>query len=145
MLPTRKLGRDGPSVPAIGFGAMSIGKAYGIDGTTLEQKFAVLDRAHEIGEVFWDTADVYLDCEDTLGQWFKRTGKRNDIFLASKFSIDYSTGVEVIHSDPEYVKAACDRSLKRMGVDTIDLYYCHRVDGKTPIEKTIEAMVELKK
>jgi aryl-alcohol dehydrogenase-like predicted oxidoreductase len=141
---TRALGRNGPQVTAIGFGAMSIGGAYG-QQNTIEDKLKVLDRAHEIGEVFWDTADVYRDSEDLIGQWFKQTGNRSDIFLATKFGLDFSTGIQVEHSDPEYIKRACEKSLTRMGIETIDLYYCHRVDGKTPIEKTIEAMVELKK
>lgn len=143
---TRSLGRNGPQVTAIGFGAMSLGVAYGAaKGETVEDKLKVLDRAHEIGERFWDTADVYMDSEDIIGKWFKQTGKRSDIFLATKFALDYSTGAQIERSDPEYVKLACEKSLKRLGVETIDLYYCHRVDGKTPIEKTIQAMVELKK
>lgn len=74
-------------------------------------------------------------------------GKRDDIFLATKFGVqhDSKTGSMSIRSDPEYVEIACEKSLKRLGVSTIDLYYCHRVDGVTPIEKTIEAMVKLKK
>ena len=76
----------------------------------------------------------------------KRSGKRSDIFLATKCGLQRQpNGMHTFCSDPEYVKGACERSLKRLGVDTIDLYYCHRVDGVTPIEKTIEAMVELKK
>jgi len=142
---TRHLGRNGPQVTAIGFGAMSIGGAYGnYQDVTVEDKLKVLDRAYEINELFWDTADVYRDSEDVIGQWFKKTGKRSDIFLASKFGLDYTGGVQTVRSDPEYVKLACEKSLKRLGVKTIDLYYCHRVDGKTPIEKIIEAMVELK-
>jgi aryl-alcohol dehydrogenase-like predicted oxidoreductase len=74
-----------------------------------------------------------------------RSGKREDIFLCTKFALKRQPdGRHTFHSDPEYVKVACERSLQRLGVDTIDLYYCHRVDGVTPIEKTIEAMVELK-
>jgi aryl-alcohol dehydrogenase-like predicted oxidoreductase len=123
---------------------MSIGGCYG-QQDTVEDKMKLLDRAHEIGQIFWDTADVYFDSEDLIGQWFKQTGKRTDIFIATKFGLDYSTGAQLVYSDPEYVKVACEKSLKRLGIETIDLYYCHRVDGKTPIEKTIEAMVELKK
>ena len=144
--PTRVLGRsaNGPAVPALGFGTMSIGGAYG--GTrTVEEKLAVLDHAWQIGQRFWDTADIYFDSEERIGEWFKKTGKRSDIFLATKFGLDFTNMVQTVHSDPEYVRFACERSLKKLGVETIDLYYCHRVDGKTPIEKTIEAMVELKK
>lgn len=80
-----------------------------------------------------------------LGKWFKRTGKRSEIFLATKFANQFRDGQRVIDSSPEYCKVACEKSLKRLGTDYIDLYYCHRVDKKTPIEKTVEAMVELKK
>jgi aryl-alcohol dehydrogenase-like predicted oxidoreductase len=142
--PTRTLGRNGPQVPAIAFGAMSIGGAYGQQNSA-EEKLKVLDHAHKIGARFWDTADIYSDSEQRIGEWFAKTGKRADIFLASKFSLDFSTGTQVTRTDPEYVHFACNRSLKKMGIDTIDLYYAHRVDGVTPIEKTIEAMVELKK
>lgn len=142
---TRRLGRDGPLVSAVGFGAMSIGVAYG-QPSSADVKQGVLDRAWEIGERFWDTADVYADSEDAIGEWFKRSGKRSDIFLATKFGLQYTPEfVQSVRSDPDYVREACEKSLKRLGVDTIDLLYCHRVDGKTPIEKTIEAMVELKK
>lgn len=112
-----------------------------------EVRFKVLDRALELGETFWDSADVYLDSEDLVGKWFKRTGKRDQIFLATKFGskvLPNNKG-RVVDSSPEYVKEACEKSLKRLGIETIDLYYCHRVDKKTPIEKTVEAMVELKK
>lgn len=143
--PTRPLGRNGPPVTAIGFGAMSIAGLYGQQDTA-EARVGVLDRAHEIGERFWDTADIYADSEDQIGAWFKRTGKRSDIFLATKFGLHYTPDfVQSERSDPEYVRSACEKSLKRLGVETIDLYYCHRVDDKTPIEKTIEAMAQLKK
>lgn len=89
---------------------------------------------------------MYADSEDLLGKWFKRTGKRDEIFLATKFAnIEHKDGSWSIDSSPEYVKAACAKSLQRLGVRTIDLYYCHRVDGKTPIEKTVHAMAELKR
>lgn len=112
-----------------------------------EVRFKVLDRALELGETFWDSADAYLDSEDLVGKWFKRTGKRDQIFLATKFgnkTLPNGKG-RVVDSSPEFVKEACEKSLKRLGIETIDLYYCHRVDKKTPIEKTVEAMVELKK
>ncbi|KAJ6124960.1 Aldo/keto reductase [Penicillium samsonianum] len=144
-LPTRSLGRNGPQVPAVGLGLMSLGSIYGSAGS-LEDKVAFLEHAHSIGARFWDTADLYFDSEDAVGEWVKNSGNRNDIFLATKFAIQYdvATGTQTVRSDPEYVKASCEKSLKRLGVETIDLYYCHRVDGVTPIEKTIEAMIELK-
>ncbi|CAG7967773.1 unnamed protein product [Penicillium nalgiovense] len=143
-IPTRALGRNGPQIPAVGLGLMSIGGIYGSAGS-LDEKVALLEHAHATGQWFWDTADVYVDSEDTVGEWFKRSGKRDDIFLATKFAVQRDPNVGMtVRSDPEYVKQACAKSLKRLGVDTIDLYYCHRVDGVTPIEKTVEAMVELK-
>ena len=110
-----------------------------------EERFKVLDKAYELGETFWDSADVYMDSEDLFGKWFERTGKRDDIFLATKFGNQMNDGKVVVRSDPEYAKEACEKSLKRLGIPTIDLYYCHRLDGKTPIEKTVEAMAQLKK
>ena len=144
-LPTRQLGKDGPQVTALGFGAMGLSAFYGTTEAD-EERLKFLDHVYELGETNWDSADMYADNEDLIGKWFKRTGKRNDIFLASKFGNCVAPdGTRMVKSDPEYVKEACDRSLKRLGIDCIDLYYCHRVDGKTPIEKTVEAMVELKK
>ncbi|KAL6406271.1 Aldo/keto reductase [Ilyonectria robusta] len=143
--PTRSLGRNGPQVPAIGFGAMSIGGAYGTPLAEVEEKLQVLDHAHAIGSRFWDTADVYGDCEDRIGDWFKHSGKRDDIFLATKFGLKYDANFQQSeHSDYDYVKSACEKSLSRLGVDVIDLYYCHCIDGKTPIEEIVRAMAELK-
>lgn len=110
-----------------------------------EDRFKVLDRAYEMGERFWDSADIYQDSEDLIGKWFERTGKRDDIFLATKFALVAKDGAMTVRSDPEYIKEACEKSLKRLGIPTIDLYYCHRLDGTTPVEKTIEAMAQLKK
>ncbi|KAF7896521.1 hypothetical protein EAF00_006535 [Botryotinia globosa] len=144
-LPTRKLGRYGPEVVAQGFGTMGLSAFYGSTESD-EERFKVLDRAYELGQTNWDTADMYADSEDLLGKWFKRTGKRDQIFLASKFAFKTNAdGSRTCDSSPEYVKAACEKSLQRLGVQTIDLYYCHRVDMKTPIEKTVEAMAELKR
>lgn len=139
-MPKRALGKDGPLVSALGFGAMGLSFGYGKRESD-EEAFAVLDRALELGSTFWDTSDVYADNEDLLRLWFERTGKRNEVFLCSKFGVS-KTG---IRSDAAYVKEACERSLQRLGVDHIDLYYCHRVDKKTPIEETVKAMAELKK
>lgn len=110
-----------------------------------EDRFKILDKAYEMGETFWDSADIYMDSEDLIGKWFERTGKRDNIFLATKFANIMKDGNRMVRSDPEYVKEACDKSLKRLGIPTIDLYYCHRLDGKTPVEKTVEAMAQLKK
>lgn len=110
-----------------------------------EARFKILDKAYDMGETFWDSADLYMDNEDLIGKWFKRTGKRDEIFLATKFGNLWKDGQMTRRADPEYVKEACEKSLKRLGVPTIDLYYCHRLDGVTPIEKTVQAMAELKK
>ena len=86
------------------------------------------------------------DSEDLLKLWFERTGKRDQIFLATKFGVLRGAGGKPsMRSDAEYVRQACEKSLKRLGVEKIDLYYCHRVDMKTPIEKTVEAMAQLKR
>lgn len=144
-LPLRSLGRDGPQASAIGLGLGSLSGFYGPAGT-LDEKVARLEHAHAAGLRFWDMADVYGDSEDAVGEWVKRSGKRDDVVLSTKFALQRQPdGRHTFHSNPEYVKEACEKSLKRLGVDTIDLYYCHRVDGVTPIEKTVEAMVELKK
>ena len=144
-LPTRPLGRNGPPVTALGFGLMGLSAFYG-DVDSDEERFKLLDQAYDLGERNWDSADMYADSEDLVGKWFKRTGKRDDIFLATKFgnTVD-EKGNRGVRSDPEYVREACEKSLKRLGVPTIDLYYCHRLDKKTPIEETVKAMVELKK
>jgi aryl-alcohol dehydrogenase-like predicted oxidoreductase len=145
-LPTRKLGKNGPEITALGFGLMGLSAFYGTPQSD-EDRFAVLDRAYEMGALNWDSADMYGDNEDLLGKWFARTGKRDEIFLATKFANkrDAQGKFLGVDSSPEYCKQACEKSLKRLGIKTIDLYYCHRVDKKTPIEKTVEAMVELKK
>ncbi|PVH71527.1 Aldo/keto reductase [Cadophora sp. DSE1049] len=141
---TRKLGKDGPEVPALGFGLMGLSAFYGTPDSD-EERFKVLDRAFELGETFWDSADVYADSEELVAKWFARTGKRAEIFVATKFGVTAGEdGSLKMDSSPECVKKACEKSLMRLGVECIDLYYCHRV-GDTPIEETVKAMVELKK
>ncbi|KAF8622385.1 hypothetical protein AX15_007039 [Amanita polypyramis BW_CC] len=142
-LSTRKIG-DTP-VSEIGFGAMGISTHYGAIESD-EERFKVLDAAYEEGCTFWDTADVYGDSEELIGKWFKRTGKRNEIFLATKFGVaTTSTGTRAINGTPEYVKSAFERSRQRLGVETVDLYYLHRADKNVPIERTVAAMAELVK
>ena len=93
-----------------------------------------------------NAADIYGDSEDLLGKWFaKNREKRKNIFLATKFANTVtSDGIRGVNSSPEYAKEACAKSLKRLGIEYIDLYYCHRLDKKTPIERTVRAMAELK-
>lgn len=143
-VPLKPMGRNGPLVPVLGFGAMGISGFYGTTENDTE-RFKVLDRAHSLGLHHWDTADMYMDSEDLIGAWFaKNPSKRKDIFLATKFGAVIENGILTgIRSDPEHVRAACEKSLRRLGVEYIDLYYCHRVDEKTPIELTVRAMMEL--
>ncbi|KAK6955138.1 hypothetical protein Daesc_002769 [Daldinia eschscholtzii] len=147
-LPAGQLGKDGPLVPRLGFGLMGLSVGTG-EVAPDEERFKVLDRAWELGEVFWDSAFAYGDNEDLLGKWFKlHPDRRGDIFLATKWALEYGgdTSPEIyIDSTPENCIKSCERSLKRLGVDSIDLFYCHRFDSTTPVEKSVEAMAQLKK
>ncbi|KAF9473042.1 Aldo/keto reductase [Pholiota conissans] len=136
---TRKIGTD--DVTAIGFGLMGLSIFYGQTPMSDEERFKVLDAAVEMGCTNWDTSDVYGDNEDLIGRWFKYSGKRDQIFLATKFG-GTPTG---FNNKPEYIKTAISRSLERLGVDTVDLYYVHRVDKVVPIEITIRTLAELVK
>ncbi|PPQ81293.1 hypothetical protein CVT25_015072 [Psilocybe cyanescens] len=137
-LPTRKIGTD--DVTAIGLGLMGLSAFYGpVDSD--EERFKILDTAVELGCTNWDTAALYGDSEELVGKWFKRTGKRHEIFLATKFGIT----PEGPNGKPEFVRSAIESNLTRLGVDTIDLYYLHRADQTTPIEVTVGAMAELVK
>ena len=140
---TRTLGRSGPTVPALGLGCMGMSDFYGPaeEATSI----AVIHHALERGLNFFDTADMYGvgRNEELLGRALK--GKRRQAFIATKFgNVRTPDGAYLgINGTPEYVRAACDASLKRLGVDVIDLYYQHRVDPATPIEETVGAMAEL--
>ncbi|KAI7220481.1 Aldo/keto reductase [Hortaea werneckii] len=143
-LPTAKLGKNGPQVTRMGYGAMGLSAFYGAPKPDSD-RFKVLDKLYESGEFFWDSADMYMDNEDLLGKWFQANpGKRDHIFLATKFANRMEDGQRWVDSSPEYCRQACERSLKRLGVDHIDLYYAHRLDGKTPVEKTMEELKKLK-
>ncbi|OBZ78307.1 Aldo-keto reductase yakc [NADP(+)] [Grifola frondosa] len=137
-LPTRKIGST--DVTAIGYGAMGIAAFYGAPLPD-EERFKVLDAVYDSGCRMWDTADRYADSEVLIGNWLKRTGKRSDIFLATKFGL-VSDPDRAVNGTPEYVPVALDRSLKRLGVDYVDLYYLHRADPTVPIELTVRAMAE---
>lgn len=113
-----------------------------------EERLKFLDRAWEIGCTNWDTADSYGDSEEVIGKWFKlHPERRGDIFLATKFGLKPDVnglfGFSV-NSSPEYAKEALERSLKRLEVDYIDLWYMHRADPNVPIEKTVTAMKQSK-
>ncbi|KAK9802380.1 putative Aldo-keto reductase [Seiridium cardinale] len=142
----RKIGDDHVSAQGLGCMGMSFGyTSYG--GYNDEESLKVLTRAADLGITFWDTSDIYgpFTNEKLLGKWFKETGRRNEIFLATKFGNKMVNGQMEVVGNPEYVKQACKESLERLQTDHIDLYYQHRVDTKTPIEKTVGAMAELVK
>lgn len=142
---TRQLGREGPQVAALGFGAMGLGAFY---GSVLpdEERLKVLDRAHELGATHWDTAELYGDSESIIGKWFKRTGKRNEIFLATKFGafLDGKGGISASNK-PDYIRSAVNNSLERLQTDYIDLYYCHNFTGEIPIEEVTSILAEFVK
>jgi aryl-alcohol dehydrogenase-like predicted oxidoreductase len=142
---TRQLGKNGPTVSAVGLGCMGMSEFYGPRDDA--ESLKTLHRAIEIGVTFFDTADMYgpFKNEELVGKAIK--DRRDKVFLATKFGVQ--RGPEptsrAINGSPAYVKSACDASLKRLGVDVIDLYYQHRVDKSTPIEDTVGAMAELVK
>lgn len=119
--------------------------AYYFPAAPDEERLQFLDYVYNSSVLNWDTSDVYGDSEELLGKWFVKSGKRNEIFLATKGGggVD-EEGKARVRSDPEYIKDACNQSLKKLMVDNIDLYYIHRLDKVTPIEKTVAAMVDLK-
>jgi aryl-alcohol dehydrogenase-like predicted oxidoreductase len=135
----RRLGRNGPEVLAIGLGCMSLSGTYGTSDDDAAISF--LHRAIELGADFLDSSDAYGNGqnEEVLGRALK--GRRNQVVLATKFGQNRAAGG--VNGRPEYVQAACEASLKRLGVDVIDLYYQHRVDPNVPVEDTVGAMSRL--
>ena len=140
---TRTLGSRGPSVSAIGLGCMGMSDFYGPADES--KNIAVLHHALALGINFLDTADMYgpFTNEQLLGRALQ--GRRDGVVIATKFAIQRGAdgSFQGVSGRPEYVKQACDASLARLGVDTIDLYYQHRVDPQVPIEDTVGAMAEL--
>jgi aryl-alcohol dehydrogenase-like predicted oxidoreductase len=139
----RKLGKQGLAVSALGLGCMSMSEFYGPPDE--REGLATIHRALELGVSFLDTADAYgpFKNEELVGRAIK--GRRGQVILATKFGNTRLPGGKwgPVNGRPEYVRQACEASLKRLGVEVIDLYYQHRVDPTVPIEDTVGAMAEL--
>lgn len=140
---TRKLGNQGLAVSELGLGCMGMSFAYGAADET--ESIATIQRAIDLGVNFLDTAEMYGmgANEQLVGKAI--ASRRDEVIIATKFGIhlDLNSRTLVVNGTPESVKQSCDGSLKRLGVDYIDLYYQHRVDPNVPIEDTVGAMAEL--
>lgn len=143
---TVPLGKSGLNVSRVGFGCMGLAEFYG-EALSNKEAHAVLDGALDRGVTFFDTADMYGSGrnEEQLSGFLKR--RRDDVVLATKFAIrrDGDGSWLGVSNDPAYIKQACDASLKRLGIDVIDLYYMHRRDKSAPIEESVGAMGDLVK
>ena len=140
---SRHLGKNGPIVSDLGLGCMGMSYAYG--PTDESESIRVLHRYVDLGGNFLDTAEIYgpYKNEELVGR-FLREAPRDKLIVATKFGFRIAEGkITGVDSSPANVRRACDASLKRLGIETIDLYYQHRVDPHVPIEETVGAMAEL--
>ena len=140
----RQLGKNGPMVSALGLGCMGMSYAYG--PTDEQESLRVLRRYVELGGNFLDTAEIYgpHKNEELVGKFLSQS--RSKIVVATKFGFRFGpNGITGVDSSPANVRRACEGSLKRLGIETIDLYYQHRVDPNVPIEDTVGAVAELVK
>src|SRR5215210_2844203 len=140
----RRLGANGPEVSAIGLGCMGMSEFYGAGSEA--ESIGTIHHAIERGVTFLDTADMYGvgTNEELVGRAIR--DRREQVFLATKFGNVRGPAGEFlgVRGDPDYVRSACEASLKRLGVEVIDLYYQHRVDPNVPIEDTVGAMARLR-
>ena len=141
----RQLGKQGLTVSELGLGCMGLSDFYSSSGVTEAEGIALIHRALALGVTFLDTADMYgpHTNEVTVGKALQ--GRRDSVVLATKFGIVREPGTANLgfNGHPDYVRSSCEASLKRLGVEYIDLYYLHRVDPKVPIEETVGAMAQL--
>ncbi|MDB5235173.1 MAG: aldo/keto reductase [Hymenobacter sp.] len=141
---TRELGRSGQHVSTLGLGCMSMASDYAYGPSDEREAVATLHRALDLGVTFWDTADIYgFGANEELVRQVL-VPNREKVFLATKFGfVTDGVGGSRVDVRPERIAAACDASLQRLGIDTIDLYYAHRIDPAVPVEDTIGAMAAL--